>query len=322
MDRMRNNALARPNILGDRDQLGQQLALLSASMDAVKARINALAPISRLPHELLAAVFSLLLDDERTYWSAVPSDLSKRRPRALRLGWIRVTHVCRAWRHVALDFRALWRDITFSLGSRWAQCMFGRAKNAPLSILAHLGSPLYALEDVLRIDAHLAHTHSLTLSASNTCLPSCLQRLVSPAPFLHTLSLTVDHFGLGPEAVVIAPADLFSGSTPNLRCVSLRNVFIPWTSSLFSNLSSLSIMLAVLSKADGAYFWDPPEPVDDDNRTPDLAPFLEALDRMSGLESLTIQGALPHFEDTMAFTGEQFNLPRLKSLDLGGQSKT
>jgi len=57
---------------------------------------NALAPISLLPPEILARVFSLLALQEPPYSSKQS------------LGWIRATHVCWHWRQVALDYSSLW----------------------------------------------------------------------------------------------------------------------------------------------------------------------------------------------------------------------
>ena len=62
-------------------------------------RRNALVPISLLPPEILARVFHLIVLEE--------PPISGGRS----LGWIRVTHVCRHWRQVALDDSSLWARI-------------------------------------------------------------------------------------------------------------------------------------------------------------------------------------------------------------------
>ncbi|KAI0252264.1 hypothetical protein BJV78DRAFT_1124881, partial [Lactifluus subvellereus] len=59
-------------------------------------RRNALAPISLLPSELLAQIFHFHALDEPS-WSNRKS-----------FGWMKVTHVCRYWRQVALEDSSLW----------------------------------------------------------------------------------------------------------------------------------------------------------------------------------------------------------------------
>src|ERR1700733_8430654 len=86
-------------------------------------RRNALVPISLLPPEILARVFHLLVHEE---WPLA----------GLRnLGWIKVTHVCRHWRQIALDHSTLWGKIWGTpINAKWISEMLARAKNAPLDI--------------------------------------------------------------------------------------------------------------------------------------------------------------------------------------------
>ncbi|KAI0039928.1 hypothetical protein FA95DRAFT_1462389, partial [Auriscalpium vulgare] len=69
---------------------------------------NAGLPVSRLPPEILSAVFSILTDIDR------PRNHGKS------LAWISITHVCRKWRDVALNNPTLWSTIIlpFPLGAR------------------------------------------------------------------------------------------------------------------------------------------------------------------------------------------------------------
>ncbi|KAI0277169.1 hypothetical protein BGY98DRAFT_901925, partial [Russula aff. rugulosa BPL654] len=86
-------------------------------------RRNTLVPISGLPPEILARVFHVLVHEEPPF--------SRRR----NLGWIRVTHVCRHWRQVALDDSSLWARISGTqANTKWISEMLARAKNAPLDV--------------------------------------------------------------------------------------------------------------------------------------------------------------------------------------------
>ena len=62
---------------------------------ALYSLLNADAPISRLPPEVLSLVF---------LWTASLS--------SPKTSWIRITHVCRQWRDVALQCPTLWTNIT------------------------------------------------------------------------------------------------------------------------------------------------------------------------------------------------------------------
>jgi len=70
----------------------------------LKYHRNALAPISRLPPETLAEIFSLL---------SFSADDSESVPY---LAWIRVTHVCHRWHEIAIYSPYLWSHINFTRG--------------------------------------------------------------------------------------------------------------------------------------------------------------------------------------------------------------
>ncbi|KAI0050364.1 hypothetical protein FA95DRAFT_1467881, partial [Auriscalpium vulgare] len=88
--------------------------------------------ISRLPPEILGLVFSFEaeMDPPRCYEDAKPN-----------LGWINVTHVCRRWRYIATDHSSLWARIEFTLGERWVEEMFRRARTSPLIIELDSAAP-------------------------------------------------------------------------------------------------------------------------------------------------------------------------------------
>ncbi|KAI0277170.1 hypothetical protein BGY98DRAFT_900306, partial [Russula aff. rugulosa BPL654] len=94
------------------------------SIRSLLTRRNTLVPISVLPPEILARVFHLLVRKEPPFCG-----------RRKNLGWIRVTHVCRHWRQVALGDSSLWSKISGMLANtKWISEMLARAKNAPLDI--------------------------------------------------------------------------------------------------------------------------------------------------------------------------------------------
>jgi hypothetical protein len=102
-----------------------EIKLSEASTRALKFRLNEFAPISRLPCEVLAAIF--------TYLSAFAwNDGSGL------LAWICVAHVCRRWREIALNYPRFWSHINLTKLTRVGVAeILSRAKMAPLHL--HMG---------------------------------------------------------------------------------------------------------------------------------------------------------------------------------------
>ena len=79
-----------------RKPIEENIAKLSSLVTDAKTKLNGLTPVGQLSPELLIMFFSLYIA-ANTYehhyeWCA----------------WIRVTHVCRHWRMVALESPGLW----------------------------------------------------------------------------------------------------------------------------------------------------------------------------------------------------------------------
>src|SRR6266566_1832163 len=111
-----------------RDRLRQaiidEINSLEASTRALKSRQNELAPISRLPCEVLAATFSFLSAFAWNEGSGL-------------LGWIYVAHVCRRWRETALNHPRFWSHINLTKLTPVGMVeILSRAKMAPLHLEA------------------------------------------------------------------------------------------------------------------------------------------------------------------------------------------
>ncbi|KZV67355.1 hypothetical protein PENSPDRAFT_688159 [Peniophora sp. CONT] len=122
-------------------------------------RLNALRPAGRLPGELLAIIFayaqapSSSLKDFSDGWMprrllvdpVLPGDkpvigVKKNITKNVRydIGWIGLTHVCSAWRTVALQNNNLWQSITcFALPVRSVSEIVARAGSLSLRIKTH-----------------------------------------------------------------------------------------------------------------------------------------------------------------------------------------
>jgi hypothetical protein len=244
-----------------RDHLRQaiidEINSLEESTRALKSRRNTLAPISRLPLEILATIFAFL---SASAWNE----------KAVHLEWIRVAHVCRRWREAALDHPRFWSHINFTkLTSAGMAEILARAKMAPLHLEADVGIWTARVEDFARqLEAHLSHTRDLSLSGY---FETALARLSSSAPTLESLSLSHN----SPMFPAIIPDNLLNRTAPNLTNLKLENCDISWRSSLLKGLRNLQIH-NVPTKA-----------------RPELEDWLNALNEMPKLKTLSLQSATP-----------------------------
>jgi hypothetical protein len=243
-----------------RQAIDDEINSWAESTRALRSRRNALAPISRVPPETLAAIFSFLSPS----WNK----------EAGHLAWMHVAHVCRRWRETALNHPHLWSYINFAkLTPAGVAGILARAKMAPLHLEADVTQWSVAQFDVFEkhLEAHMSHIHHLSICG---CLQAALDRLVSSAPALEFLSLSHKprQYAL---AQVIIPVNLFDRTTPSLTSLELKSCNISWKSPLLKGLRTLEILRP--SK----------------EARPKLEDWLGALNEMPQLETLILQYATP-----------------------------
>jgi len=188
--------------------------------------------------------------------------------------WIRVTHVCHQWRQIALSYPRLWSNINITKMSPAVMAeILARSKMAPLDLVAVTTNWDLERSDALwrQLEAHIPHTRHLNVKGD---LEAALERLVSSAPILRSLSLSHGNdIFLSPEADI--PDTLFNRTTPRLIHLNLHNCDISWKSSLLRGLQTLDIYR---SSQEGR---------------PELEDWLDALNEMSQLEMLRLRHATP-----------------------------
>ena len=267
-----------PNQANSRESLRQaidaEIRSLEKSVRALRLRRNALAPISSLPPEVFAAIFSFLR------LCATPSAL-KLGEKPDGLAWLRVAHVCHQWREITLNQPLFWSHVDFtSLSSTGAAEILARAKTAPLHLEARV---LGALRDDARfsafqkeLQAHVSHIYHLSISAEPFHLHRILEALVSPAPTLEYLSLSGENFRNRERPFV--PDTLFDGSTPRLSRLELWKCNISWKSPLLRGLKHFEIRTPF--------------------ERPRLSVWLDVLDELPQLKTLALHWASPIAPDT------------------------
>ena len=258
-----------------RQAIDDELKSLEKSAQALKFRRNALAPISRLPPETIATIFTFL---------SLPGDCVQILAGEEQgdFAWLRVSHVCHRWREIALNQPRLWSHIDFTtLTVEGVTEVLSRSKMAPLELHANLCRVRWerARFDTFQeqLAAHVSHTCRLNVIAKSSDLQTIVDQLVSPAPALERLMLIVNNKvrPLGSPARAVMPPNLFDGSAPRLSHLQLNHCDISWASPLLKNLRLLD--LHTLSP--GA--------------RPSLGVWLNAMSQMLKLETLVVHFATP-----------------------------
>ncbi|KAI0718107.1 hypothetical protein C8Q72DRAFT_764666, partial [Fomitopsis betulina] len=95
-----------------------------ARIHAINIELNAFAPISILPPEILSNIFLHIA-------GRGSADPALWEPKAVG-HWIYVTHVCTSWREVALQCATLWSHLNLSELPKVLEELLARSKDAPL----------------------------------------------------------------------------------------------------------------------------------------------------------------------------------------------
>jgi hypothetical protein len=294
-----NRLLMTPTQENSREFLQQaidaEIKALEKSLQVLRLRRNVLQPISSLPPEMLATIFSFLC------LPGIPSlggEPDRNRTR------FRITRVCHQWRDIALNQPQLWSHINFNtLSLAGATEILVRAKSVPLYMEIRMSGRVY--DDPFRpflkeVQARLPLIRHLSIGAEATNIRRGIKHdLVLSAPNLQYLSIICQERDRRILAKRPSISDtLFGGSTPRLSCLVLRNCNISWNFPLFKSLTSLEIILPC------------------QNARPELAVWLDALDGIPQLKTLTLHSASPiafHFPFNVERT---ITLPSLTRLDI------
>ncbi|KAG6915794.1 hypothetical protein DXG01_009795 [Tephrocybe rancida] len=252
-------------------------------------RHNALNVTCRIPSEVLAAIFSQVVESTRTVRPYDYFDQYAARNRS-DIAWIpKVSHVCSHWREVALSDSNLWANIPIGYPS-WATEMIQRSKAVPLTILYQgalysnrTDKPTTCSHTFLKaiLSSHMSRIGNLTLESSydNPREPDTgrerftelLTLLKQPAPLLERLKIRSppqSHAILGPEKNRLLGG--IAAGSPRLMHLELDGCGIEWDALGFGSLRSLTIARL-------------PE-----NSSPSVTQLLQVLSQTPLLETLSI----------------------------------
>ncbi|KAI0042099.1 hypothetical protein FA95DRAFT_1682766 [Auriscalpium vulgare] len=263
-------------------------AAVKSLLSIVDAQINARAPVSRLPPELVVNILSYCMVDGIRAMAYVPTTAP----------WVRFTWVCRRWRHIMLASPMFWCNFVLPLPPKWSRAMLARSQNLPLSISCsyHVSpSPKQSPAWFLPFDT-LERVRSMRMfDLIGSGSAAFYSRLLStPAPILEvaTFFSTPKHL----------PRDeLFANSAPRLRHLDICHARI-------LPLSSFSPILVYLKISNVS---DPRQSLPD---------FIAALNRLSRIETLALEKCLGSFSSaSRAPSPSQIaKLPSLECLQISG----
>ncbi|KAF8066615.1 hypothetical protein FPV67DRAFT_1495705 [Lyophyllum atratum] len=253
-----------------------------------KRRYNELSLISRLPPELLATIFMCTIG-----WSELDRS---------RVPWFCVSHVCSHWRRVALETPSLWSDIPLNC-PRWAKEMMARSKMSPLTITVMCG--YYTRRSTAAVRAalsQLSRIRKLSLYESHGAprpFSDFAKFLDSPAPLLETLEICITSARGKASAEYTLPEELFSGVSPRLARLGIRDCGLNWGAPIFANLVSLKV---------ANYLPNTSRPL--------VNQFFSALSTMSRLEKLDFDSDFASASGELISPAATANLPRLVQLSV------
>ncbi|KAK0202652.1 hypothetical protein DFS33DRAFT_1341918 [Desarmillaria ectypa] len=266
-------------------QIDAEILQHEEAVRELKSRRNALAPISKLPPEMLSRIFLFVSYPHGSYKSLL---------------WINVSHVSRHWRAIALGFPALWSSPPFTTPA-WAHEMLRRSKMAPLNIVADLTymtpKMLAAFDNAMK---QVDRSAELNLTGTKT-MEKYLTDLTKRAPFLSKLCIVQVYTRYHEvEEKIVLPDNFLDGQTPRLRHLDLNRCQVHWDSDLMQNLTYLRIV----------------EPGD---FRPTISQLVDVLEQMPWLETLDLDHALPIVSETtktLPSASHVISLPHLSSIRL------
>ncbi|TFY65839.1 hypothetical protein EVG20_g5253 [Dentipellis fragilis] len=278
---------------------------------SVKTLRNSLLPIHRLPPDILFKIFHVIATQDSTYREVKTASGKKESRYCAPLDVYKLTHVCRHWKDVALQFPLLWTNIPLHK-AKWASEFLRRSQGAPLSLSLETSSTDLSPA----VLATLSETQRLQHLSLKGPVNVALQRLSTPAPVLESFTVhftPIYHYGYDNTEPIIEP-DIFAQDAPKLRRIVARGVGFPWNSPILNNLTHLEV------HNDSAKSSSP-----SDRRKPRQRPsvvgFFDALRRMPNLTTLILHNSIPTFPaGTAVLPGAEatVRLPSVTYLSLGG----
>ncbi|KAI1793455.1 hypothetical protein LXA43DRAFT_1180207 [Ganoderma leucocontextum] len=267
-----------PNMANARRKLEEEIEEHAKSIIMLKRSLNAMTTVSCLPGELLSEIFICFAQDYfRSYTNQKGHSSYYSLPRGIP-EWVRVAHVCYAWREIALSTPRLWSSIAVTQRSV-AEQLLARSKKAPLSVaVGHLG---YGEDRKKFLEAvfsgEMPRLRELFINGPSSHVYELCAKLTEPGDMLHTLTLSESGDSYSWNNSDLIPQNLCNGQLPRLRRLEIRQLAIRWDNPLLcSTLTSLVVIQGISGSIQGTF-----------------EQLLSALESMTGLQTVELTNAIP-----------------------------
>ncbi|KAM5544195.1 hypothetical protein V8D89_001855 [Ganoderma adspersum] len=291
-----------------RKKIEDEIESHANAITMLKHRLNATTTISRLPSELLSEIFVCFAQD---YFRSYTDHKAHSSYYSYHRGvpeWVRVAHVCHAWREIALSTPRLWSLIAVTQRSI-AEQLLVRSKKAPLSVAAtHLGynaDRKKILETVFSEEMY--RVRELFISGPSSHVYELCAKLTEPANLMHTLALSDSGDNYTQKNSDLIPQNLCNGQFPRLRCLEIRRLAMRWDNPLLcSALTNLVVIQSIYRDAMGTF-----------------EQFISALESMPGLQTIELANAIPPTSPGSAHLSppsRAIAFPHLRDIRLNGST--
>ncbi|KAA1468459.1 hypothetical protein DENSPDRAFT_927379 [Dentipellis sp. KUC8613] len=343
-------------------QIDDELAALARAVAFIRTRQNTLLPVTRLPVEALSRIFmwEAILEpplSSHTWYSHWNTGQYEPSQTSAKLGWIKVTHVCRHWREVALNNPRLWTAMQLK-SAALTRVMLERSRNLGIVIRvdAHSSDQELSVEKVVASAAsfreHASRIRLLDLKTYPKMGTAILDVLSGPALLLESVRIICDRAdpddrapkdeddeeddndfikrSVDKKGVPLLDSRRFGGQTPRLRRLVLHQTRVAWDSPiLLSGLTHLEIRLPAECMASrdptstsatsksGRPRW-----------LPTHAQLMSVLGTTPHLTTLVLQRSVPEYEEALTSwarqslttgpPGPRLSLPHLRLIELDG----
>ena len=188
----------------------------------IRSLRNRLAPVNRIPPEVLTLIPDLL----GVYF----------RDRSL----IALTHVCRAWREIFISCSSLWSNLA-CVDADKTRVYLERSRSSPINLQLNRDVGLSSLDPFLQITPQaIGRLKSLIVEATPENRQAIIAHLSHPAPLLERLDID-GGFPYPSQHVPVITSTIFAGDLSSLRVLYLDTVHteLPWRN--MTNLMSFTL---------------------------------------------------------------------------------
>ncbi|KDQ07363.1 hypothetical protein BOTBODRAFT_611601 [Botryobasidium botryosum FD-172 SS1] len=261
--------------------IGYIKARMEERLKEIGRRRNILAPIHRLPNEVLGIIF------ESVERGASP------------IFFRNLLSVSHKWRTIALDTPSLWTNLR-NLPTPILDVFIARSKQCPLEVSYGRSRVPGDLSKLLQYVAHVSpYAHrwkTCKLLGPQRARAEILSRLISPVPNMETLTISLYDMDSAAELdEATDPFDtIFAGSTPRLRELVLDGAFVPLSSPIYSGLTKLELGRIQYSSSDSVRL------------------LLHAFESCPLLEKLALSDIYVDFDNDVGPAPSSIKLPKLQ----------